>query len=93
MSLNAFTEEPASSSFSEKKTSPGRRTMYRHLSFSRVFPLRISYQIRPSVLSVRNSTTYRGVKNWLRNASSYELRGAWLSLRAWSRSSFGVKYW
>ena len=29
------------------------------------------------------------MKNWLRKASSYELRGAWLSLRAWISQFLG----
>ena len=43
--------------------SSGRRTIYSQDSTSLVCPSRISYQIRPSVLSVKNCTTYRGVKN------------------------------
>ncbi len=39
----------------------------------------ISSHRRPSVLSTRNCTTYRGVKNWLRTASSRLLPAAWLS--------------
>src|SRR5439155_22796075 len=42
---------------SSRKLSLDLHTIYRHWSLSFVSPLRISYQMRPSVWSVKNSTT------------------------------------
>jgi len=42
---------------SRRESFTGRLTRYLHRSASEVSPWHISYQIRPSVLSVRNSAT------------------------------------
>ena len=73
MSRGSFFCRASSSALSSTRNS--------QISASRVSPPRICHQVRPSVLSTRKRTTYRGVKNWFRTASSRLLRGAWLSSR------------
>ena len=75
-----------------QKCSRGNQTMRAQRSLRRVWPLSISYHVLANVLSVRNSTTYRGVKNWFRTAISRLLRGAAESARICRRSSSVLKY-